>query len=83
MTCETAIYAHLQRLENFDFHDDAETGQLMSRMTVDRRIRSLLPVRLRARHHGDAHLPARSSSFCGAVGRDAGNVGAALWLLAA
>ncbi|MBA3825177.1 MAG: ABC transporter ATP-binding protein, partial [Ktedonobacterales bacterium] len=28
------VYAHLQQL-SFDFHDDAETGQLMSRMTVD------------------------------------------------
>ncbi len=28
------VYAHLQRL-SFDFHDDSETGQLMSRMTAD------------------------------------------------
>ena len=30
----SAIYAQLQRL-SFSFHDDSETGQLMSRMTVD------------------------------------------------
>jgi ABC-type multidrug transport system fused ATPase/permease subunit len=38
------VYAHLQRL-SFSFHDDSETGQLMSRMTVDiEAIRNFYPL---------------------------------------
>jgi ABC-type multidrug transport system fused ATPase/permease subunit len=38
------VYAHLQRL-SFSFHDDSETGQLMSRMTVDiEAIRNFYPM---------------------------------------
>jgi len=38
------VYDHLQRL-SFDFHDDSETGQLMSRMTVDiESVRQFIPL---------------------------------------
>ncbi len=40
------VYEHLQRL-SFDFHDEAETGQLMSRMTVDiEAVRNFIPMGL-------------------------------------
>jgi ABC-type multidrug transport system fused ATPase/permease subunit len=40
------MYAHLQRL-SFSFHDESETGQLMSRMTVDiEAIRNFFPLAL-------------------------------------
>jgi ABC-type multidrug transport system fused ATPase/permease subunit len=40
------VYEHLQRL-SFDFHDDAETGQLMSRMTADiEGVRNFIPLGL-------------------------------------
>ncbi len=38
------VYAHLQRL-SFSFHDETETGQLMSRMTVDiEALRNVFPL---------------------------------------
>ncbi len=38
------VYEHLQRL-SFDFHDDVETGQLMSRMTADiEAVRNFFPL---------------------------------------
>ncbi len=38
------VYNHLQHL-SFDFHDDSETGQLMSRMTVDiESLRQFIPL---------------------------------------
>jgi ABC-type multidrug transport system fused ATPase/permease subunit len=38
------IYEHLQRL-SFSFHDESETGQLMSRMTVDiESVRNVFPL---------------------------------------
>jgi ABC-type multidrug transport system fused ATPase/permease subunit len=41
-----SVYDHLQHL-SFSFHDDAETGQLMSRMTVDiEAIRNFIPLGL-------------------------------------
>ncbi len=40
------VYEHLQNL-SFDFHDEAETGQLMSRMTVDiEAVRNFIPMGL-------------------------------------
>ncbi|MBX5451543.1 MAG: ATP-binding cassette domain-containing protein [Thermogemmatispora sp.] len=40
------VYDHLQRLD-FSFHDDAETGQLMSRLTVDiEGVRNFIPLGL-------------------------------------
>jgi ABC-type multidrug transport system fused ATPase/permease subunit len=40
------LYAHLQRL-SFSFHDDSETGQLMSRMTADiEAVRQFYPLGL-------------------------------------
>ena len=40
------VYDHLQRL-SFAFHDEAETGQLMSRMTVDiEAVRNFIPMGL-------------------------------------
>jgi ABC-type multidrug transport system fused ATPase/permease subunit len=40
------LYGHLQTL-SFSFHDDAETGQLMSRLTVDiEAIRNFIPMGL-------------------------------------
>ncbi len=40
------IYSHLQNL-SFSFHDDSETGQLMSRMTVDiEAVRNFYPLAL-------------------------------------
>lgn len=40
------LYAHLQRL-SFSFHDDAETGQIMSRMTADiEAVRQFYPLGL-------------------------------------
>ena len=40
------VYEHLQRL-SFDFHDESETGQLMSRMTVDiEAVRNFIPMGL-------------------------------------
>ncbi len=40
------VYDHLQRL-SFSFHDEAETGQLMSRLTVDiEAVRNFIPLGL-------------------------------------
>lgn len=40
------VYSHLQQL-SFDFHDDAETGQIMSRMTADiEGVRQSIPLGL-------------------------------------
>lgn len=40
------VYSHLQTL-SFSFHDDAETGQLMSRLTVDiEAVRNFIPMGL-------------------------------------
>jgi ABC-type multidrug transport system fused ATPase/permease subunit len=40
------LYSHLQTL-SFSFHDDAETGQLMSRLTVDiEAVRNFIPMGL-------------------------------------
>jgi len=40
------VYDHLQRL-SFSFHDESETGQLMSRMTVDiEAVRNFIPMGL-------------------------------------
>jgi ABC-type multidrug transport system fused ATPase/permease subunit len=40
------LYRHLQRL-SFSFHDDSETGQLMSRMTIDiEAVRNFFPLAL-------------------------------------
>ncbi len=40
------LYDHLQNL-SFEFHDDSETGQLMSRMTVDiEAVRNFIPLGL-------------------------------------
>lgn len=41
-----ALYSHLQKLD-FSFHDEAETGQLMSRLTVDiEAVRNFIPMGL-------------------------------------
>ena len=59
------MFAHLQRL-HFAFHDEAQTGQLMSRANTDlQQVQNfivLIPLTIVERRHGRSRSPSSCSA---------------------